>query len=160
MRSILFPMIATGLAAIATAASGQPPALQSVRFAGGPIQAAQLSGQEAVAYGGDGAPLFRGSQAFILDFVGNPSGQVFEWDLAGQRVRVSPAGRPPLWLSCADLAPMSVACAASLRIAADGALMVEPRRPGRGSSRGPAEEAALAALPSCPGDARCPRGAN
>ena len=156
--AVVFAAIAT-MSLSATIASAQQFPLTVVQFAGGPDQLVEFTGPTAVVYAGDDTPLFRGQRAFVLGFTGNEAGRVFAWDLTRRKVRVSPTGRPPIWLSCNDLKPMTFACSTSLRIANDGALVVSGAARGgplRGSSGGELDPAALARLPNCPGDPRCP----
>ena len=133
--------------------------LEVVQFVGGLDQNVALGGTVAVAYDGDDKPLFRSPLAFILKHTGNANGRVFAWDLTRKKVRLSLAGKPQLWLACSDLKGMALACSTSLRIASDGALVVTGTGIGgplRGSGSGEPTAEALARLPNCPGDPRCP----
>lgn len=160
-----FPAIlACALLACAPAAEAQAQKMVgNVRFQGGPVQTAQLANKDAVAFGDDGNPMFRGSQEFIRAQAGSQSGQVHEWDLSADRVRISPSGRPGLWLACADLKPMSIACAATLRTTAGGNLIVTNRAAAGDATKSFVEPGAPAGapggggIPNCPGDPRCPR---
>jgi hypothetical protein len=156
---------AMGLAILAAMGTvGQPALAQSyplevVQFVGGLDQMAEFNSAAAVAYDGDDKPLFRSSRSFVLTHTGNPAGRVFAWDLTRKKVRVSPAGKPQIWLACSDLKAMTLACSTSLRIANDGALVVSGTGTGgpiRGGGTGEPSAEALARLPNCPGDPRCP----
>lgn len=143
----------------ATQLAAQSYPLEVVQFVGGLDQSADLSGTIAVAYDGDDKPLFRTSRAFILKHTGNAAGRVFAWDLTRKKVRVSLAGKPQIWLACSELKAMTLACSTSLRIASDGALVVSGTGTGgpiRGNVSGEPTAEALARLPNCPGDPRCP----
>jgi hypothetical protein len=103
--------------------------------------------KEALVSDTDGVPLFRGRRDFVLKLGHNPDGAVVAYDARSKRVRVSKAGTE-LWVACADLEPMVTSCSETAA------------RPSRASAlRGSeAEPGTLAAdLPSCPGDARCPK---
>ena len=133
--------------------------LEVVQFVGGLDQSAEFSGAVAVAFDGDDKPLFRASRSFLLTHTGNTAGRVFAWDLTRKKVRVSLAGRPQIWLACSELKAMTLACSTSLRIASDGALVVSGTGTGgpiRGTGSGEPTAEALARLPNCPGDPRCP----
>ena len=156
--SVVFAAVAVAALPVAVASAQQFP-LTVVQFAGGPDQLVEFAGPTAVVYAGDDKPLFRGPRAFVLGFTGNEAGRVFAWDLTRKKVRVSPTGRPPIWLACSDLKAMTLACSTSLRIANDGTLVVSGAARGgplRGSGGGELDPAALARLPNCPGDPRCP----
>lgn len=87
------------------------------------------------------APSFKSDRSFALEAADNPQGRIFAFDR--HLVRITPSGRPGLWVRCADLEPGLPYCAAP---AATGPLEM-PR----------------SGLPLCPGDPRCPRrtrGAN
>lgn len=145
------------LPAAPVAAQSYP--LEVVQFVGGLDQSAELTGTVAVAYDGDDKPLFRSPRTFILKQTGNTAGRVFAWDLTRKKVRVSLAGKPQIWLACSDLKAMTLACSTSLRIASDGALVVAGTGTGgpiRGNGSGEPSAEALARLPNCPGDPRCP----
>ena len=156
--TVLFAVAAITALPAAIASAQQFP-LTVVQFAGGPDQLVEFTGPTAVVYAGDDKPLFRGQRAFVLGFTGNEAGRVFAWDLTRKKVRVSPTGRPPIWLACSELKAMTLACSTSLRIANDGTLVVSGvARSGavRGSGGGDLDPVALSRLPNCPGDPRCP----
>lgn len=143
----------------ATPLAAQSYPLEVVQFVGGLDQSADFSGSVAVAYDGDDKPLFKTSRAFLLSHTGNATARVFAWDLARKKVRVSLAGKPQVWLACSDLKAMTLACSTTLRIASDGALVVSGTGTGgpiRGTGAGEPTAEALARLPICPGDPRCP----
>lgn len=152
----------TLLAAIAlptTQLAAQSYPLEVVQFVGGLDQTAAFNREVAVAYDGDDKPLFRGSRGFVLTHTGNTAGRVFAWDLTRKKVRISLAGKPQVWLACSELKSMTLACSTSLRIASDGALVVSGTGTGgaiRGTGTGEPSAEALARLPNCPGDPRCP----
>ena len=77
--------------------------------------------------------VFKAERAYALEVAGNEESQAFE--VADQMVRITPDGRPGLWLRCADLAPGLPGCSGAVAEAAN-------------LSR---------SLPACPGDPRCPR---
>lgn len=157
MKSLLTGVI-TALLGLSGAAQAQSTRIEAIQFVGGPPQIAQWTGAETVVYGDDDTPLLVGPRDYVLTFAGNPSGRVFAWDTARQKVRVSDVGRDGVWLSCEDLEPMSIACASSFRLSDSGELLVdEPSRvrpPTRGSV---ATESVARGLPVCPNDPRCPR---
>lgn len=159
MKSTFFAVAAIGLG-LATAAPAQTSRLDMVDFAGGPTQTARLSGSDAVAYGDDDQPQLRGSLDYLMRFAGNTTGQVYAWDAARQKVRISADSHSGVWLACDQLQPMSIACNASFSVTADGDLVIgaasRPHPPTRGSvlSGGDAVERNL---PVCPSDPRCPR---
>jgi hypothetical protein len=163
-RSPLKHAIASLAASALTALPVTPLAAQSyplevVQFVGGLDQNVEYTVPAAVVFDGDGKPLFRASRAFLLAKTGNASGRVFAWDLTSKRVRVSLAGKPQMWLACSELKAMTLACSTTLRIASDGALVVSGTGTGgpiRGSGSHEPDAAALASLPNCPGDPRCP----
>ncbi len=133
--------------------------LEVVQFVGGLDQNVEFSAPVAVVYDGDGKPLYRTSRPYLVTKTGNASGRVFAWDLTSKRVRVSLAGKPQMWLACSELKAMALACSTSLRIASDGALVVSGTGTGgpiRGTGSGEPTAEALARLPNCPGDPRCP----
>lgn len=145
------------LPAMPLAAQSYP--LEIVQFVGGLDQNIEFSAPVAVVYDGDGKPLFKASRPFLLTKTGNGSGRVFAWDLTSKRVRVSLAGKPQMWLACNELKGMALACSTTLRIASDGALVVSGTGTGgpiRGTGSGEPTAEALARLPNCPGDPRCP----
>ncbi len=145
------------LPAAPVAAQSYP--LEVVQFVGGLDQSAELTGPVAVIYDGDDKPLFRGSRPYIIKQTGNAVARVFAWDLTRKKVRVSLAGKPQIWLACSELKAMTLACSTSLRIASDGALVVAGTGTGgpiRGNGSGEPSADALARLPNCPGDPRCP----
>lgn len=126
-----------------------------VQFSGGAAEKASFKGADAVVYDAAGDPQFKGSQAFVFALAGNPDGRVFEWDVSEERVRISADGSPALWLSCNDLQPMDNACRSRPRPSKPAA-----RRGGMRSSNfgsGEDEGEPQGALPSCPGDPRCPK---
>jgi hypothetical protein len=142
-----------------TPLSAQSYPLEVVQFVGGLDQTAEFAVPVAVAYDGDDKPLFKTSRSFVLAHTGNSSGRVFAWDLTRKKVRVSLAGKPQIWLACNELKAMTLACSTTLRIASDGALVVSGTGTGgpiRGSGAQEPDAAALASLPNCPGDPRCP----
>ena len=152
------------LLACASAAEAQTQKMVgNVRFQGGPPQQARLLTNEAVAFGDDGNPMFRAAQDFIRTEAGSAAGQVLEWDLGTDRVRISPSGRPGLWLACDDLQPMSIACAATFRTTAAGTLIVTNKAVAGDATKGFADPGASpgaldrGGIPNCPGDPRCPR---
>jgi hypothetical protein len=159
MKSTCFAIAAIGLG-LSGAAHAQSTRLDMVDFAGGPPQIAQLSGADAVAYGDDDQPQLRGGLSYLMHFAGNTTGQVYAWDAARQKVRISPNGHAAVWLACDQLQPMSIACNVSFSVSADGDLVVgaanRPHPPTRGSviSGG---DAVARNLPVCPSDPRCPR---
>jgi hypothetical protein len=160
MKKPLIAIVISALVCLPTSVvSAQAYPVTVVQFAGGPDQIVEFIGAKAVVYGIDDKPLFRGARAFILGFTGNASGRVYAWDIARAKVRISPAQRPPVWLSCSELKAMPLACSTSLRIASDGALVVSgPKTGGPVRGTGPVEidNGALGRLPDCPGDPRCP----
>ena len=110
--------------------------------------AIRFKAPEVLVSDSDGVPLFRGRRDFVLKIARNPAGEVVAYDERTRRVRVSKVGTE-LWLSCADLEPMSTSCTPSARRnVRSGAL--------RGAGEATVEQAA-AGVPSCPGDRRCPR---
>ncbi len=129
-----------------------------VQFDGAAGQTVQLKEPKAVVYGADDMPLYQGTRDFILKSSGSTDGAVLAWDIARQKVRISPAGKPQHWLSCADLQPMTVACSTSLRISGDGALVIGGTngKPKRGIEAKPLDPGIRSRLPDCPGDPRCP----
>jgi len=152
-----------GVLALAWAPAGtafaQSYPLEVVQFVGGLDQTAEFNAPVAVVYDGDDKPLFKASRSFVLAHTGNGSGRVFAWDLTRKKVRVSLASKPQIWLACSELKSMALACSTSLRIASDGALVVSGTGTGgaiRGSGSGEPTAEALARLPNCPGDPRCP----
>ncbi len=160
MKQAIANLAILGLVCVPAAnASAQSYPLEVVQFVGGLDQAAELSGPVAVAYDGDDKPLFRSPRTYILTQTGNAAGRVFAWDLTRKKVRVSLAGKPQIWLACSELKAMTLACSTSLRIAGDGALVVSGTGTGgaiRGNGSGEPSAEALARLPNCPGDPRCP----
>lgn len=160
MQQVIASLAVFGFALAPMAnASAQSYPLEVVQFVGGLDQTAEFAVPVAVAYDGDGKPLFRTSRTFVLAHTGNATGRVFAWDLTSKKVRVSLAGKPQIWLACSDLRGMTLACSTTLRIASDGALVVSGTGnsgPIRGSGSGEPDAAALARLPNCPGDPRCP----
>jgi len=78
----------------------------------------QLTGADAIAYGDDDQPLLRGARDYLLHYAANPSGQVYAWDAARQKVRISADGHPGVWLACDQLQPMSIACGVSFSVSA------------------------------------------
>jgi hypothetical protein len=143
----------------ATPLGAQSFPLEVVQFVGGLDQNVEFGTPSAIVYDGDGKPLFRASRPFLLAKTGNASGRVFAWDLTSKRVRVSLAGKPQMWLACSELKAMALACSTTLRIASDGALIVSGMGNGgpiRGGGSGEPDAEALARLPNCPGDPRCP----
>ncbi len=152
-----------GVAILMPALSAAPLLAQAfpitmVQFDGGAGQTAQLKEGKAVVYGADDMPLYQGTRDFILKSSGSADGSVLAWDIARQKVRISPAGKPQHWLSCADLQPMTVACSTSLRISSDGALVIggAKGKPMRGADIKPLDPGIRTRLPDCPGDPRCP----
>ena len=160
MRAGVFLLAAAGLITLAAGRSNaQAYPITVVQFAGGQDQVVEFKFTKAVAYGADDKPLFNGTRMFILGFTGNTAGRVFSWDLARDKVRVSPAGKPAVWLACADLQAMPLACSTSLRMGSDGSLIVSGSGGGvhnRGTPPPGSGRVDLGQLPDCPGDPRCP----
>jgi hypothetical protein len=158
MKSAFLAVAAIGLA-VAFGARAQSSRLDMVEFTGGPTQVVQLTGADAIAYGDDDRPLLRGARDYLLRYAGNPAGQVYAWDAARQKVRISADGHPGVWLACDQLQPMSIACGVSFSVSADGDLMIgaasRPHPPTRGSVFSDSD-AAPRDLPVCPADPRCP----
>lgn len=107
-----------------------------------------------------GRPAFRTTRDFLLKLVGTPTLVAVEWHVVRERVRVSGAGREGLWLSCNDLEPGALICSTRPRLVGT---ILEIVGAGAADARGPGpdqpepDQAAPAALPTCPGDARCPK---
>lgn len=107
----------------------------------------QFRAKEVLVSDSEGIPLFRGRRDFVLRLGHNPAGEVVAYDPRSKRVRVSKLGTE-LWLHCADLQPMATSCVETAQ------------RQSRAGALRSAEEPELdlaAAVPSCPGDARCPK---
>ena len=152
----------------------------TVRFLDGEDQLIRLKTTRVIAYNDNDDALFEAGLNYILAYSENPKGRVYEWSPHSRRVRVSPDGIDGVWLKCADLKRMSVACGPRLQI--DGAVIFvgpgevpenllqpppsppDPDHPygtitggsgtgqGRGYAAGPN---AGRGLPVCPGDPRC-----
>jgi hypothetical protein len=158
MKSTFLAVAAIALA-MASGARAQSTRLDVVEFAGGPSQIVQLTGADAIAYGDDDQPLLRGARDYLLRYAADPSGRVYAWDAARQKVRISADGHPGVWLACDQLQPMSIACGVSFSVSGDGDLVIgaasRPHPPTRGSvlSGG---DAVARNLPVCPADPRCP----
>lgn len=106
--------------------------------ASGAVETVQLKEELAVAYGGDGIPMFKADRTFILSLAANPDGRVFKVDSSRRRVRVSAEGIAEVWLACDELQPTG-SCTAPAASRQRGSL-----------SRG-------GGVPNCPGDPRCPK---
>ena len=160
MKYVIASLAAVALATLpVTPLAAQSYPLEVVQFVGGLDQTAELTVPSAVAYDGDDKPLFRGSRTFLAAHTGNTASRIFAWDLTRKKVRISLAGKPQIWLACSELKAMTLACSTSLRIASDGALVVSGTGTGgpiRGAGSGEPTAEALARLPNCPGDPRCP----
>lgn len=107
----------------------------------------QFKAKEVLVSDSDGVPLFRGRRDFVLRIARNPTGEVVAYDAPTRRVRVSKVGTE-LWLQCAELQPMATTCPE-----------LDSRRSRVGAIRGGDDPALrnLELIPSCPGDARCPK---
>jgi len=158
MKSTFLAVVAITLVT-AFGARAQSSRLDMVQFSGGPAQVVQLTGADAIAYGDDDQPLLRGDRDYLLHYAANPSGQVYAWDAARQKVRISADGHPGVWLACDQLQPMSIACGVSFSVSGDGDLVVgapsRPHPPTRGTVI-TGGDAAARDLPECPADPRCP----
>jgi hypothetical protein len=106
-----------------------------------------FSGDSAILYGDDGAPVLRGSKDYVLAFAENPEGRAINYDADHRMVRLSPADKPGLWVSCKDVIPVGDLCA-------EATVTKSPRGASRGG--GGAGKPETSAIPSCPGDPRCP----
>jgi hypothetical protein len=127
---------------IFAALAGGEAAADTVRF----------KADEVLVFDSDGVPLFRGNRSFVLKIAHNPTGEVVAYDAATKRVRVSKVGTE-LWLHCAELEPNTTSCSQASPGAQSRAGMI------RGSDDSELRnlEALAQLVPSCPGDARCPR---
>ncbi|WP_336982081.1 hypothetical protein [Altererythrobacter fulvus] len=122
MKSLLALLLLTAASSVAAAGDGET---------------FTLSGEDATAFDGDGLPMFRAGQPFLLDYLGT-QGQVFE--VKAGKVRISPDGTSQVWLQCSELKPLS-GCSQEAATA---------NQRSRSGTRG-------AGIPNCPGDPRCPR---
>lgn len=162
MSRITYVACAALACALPVAAIAQGFALSVVEFAGGPDQVVTFSGAKVVTYDGTDTPLYKADRNFLFGStgkLGNPAGRVFAWDLDRKKVRISPAGKPQVWLACTEIQAMSIACSTTLRVANDGSLVISGSG-AEGGKRGTApfevNAAGAARLPDCPGDPRCP----
>ena len=158
-RTILIRVIAAAVSMLtATPVLAQAFPITMVQFDGAAGQTIQLKDAKAVVYGADDTPMYQGNRDVILKAAASTTGDVLAWDIARQKVRISATGKPQVWLSCADLQPMSVACSTSLRISSDGALVIggSNGKPKRGAAATPLDPGVRGRLPDCPGDPRCP----
>ena len=112
----------------------------------------RFKADEALVFDSDGVPLFRGNRHYVLKIAHNPTGEVVAYDASTRRVRVSKIGTE-LWLHCAELQPSTTSCPEA-----------DSRTQSRqGMIRGGDDaelrqlEALARTVPSCPGDARCPK---
>lgn len=149
------PRVLIALTALtAGTVSAQSPKLPVVEFSDVAVDQAQLLHDRATVYDGAGQPIFTGTQAFIREVAENADGRLFAYDQMAMRVRVTPYGESPMWLSCRDLQPMKLACATHFGLAQDGVLDLTPV---------PKDWAPVlptvthATGPDCPGDLRCPK---
>ena len=108
---------------------------------------------EALVVDKDGKPLFRAPRDFLLTIAGNPDGRVVAYDSARRMVRVSEHN--PWWISCSQLQPQAVACAASAAAKPKTRSIKLPPQAGADDTAALPEGRGV---PSCPGDPRCPSG--
>lgn len=178
-RGVTALLLAGGLLVAAPAWSQAVEAF-TVRFLDGEDQLIRLKQARVIAYDDDDKPMFEAGLNYILAYAENPKGRVYEWRPHAGRVRVSPDGIEGVWLKCADLKRMSVACGPRLQIdraviyVGEGevpeSLLQPPPAPatadnpygtiGHGSGTGTgsgyaAGPGAGRGLPVCPGDPRC-----
>lgn len=171
--------VAAALGLLATApAWSQPGHVSAVVFLEDAGQHVALKGAAAKAYDRADKPLFEAGIDYIRDYAENPTGRVHVWDPISQRVRLSAEGKDEVWLRCADVAPMSIACGPRLGIqgavifVGEGAIpprwQPAPPDPGGGPfgsinhGSGTGQGSGYAAgpglgrgVPFCPGDPRC-----
>lgn len=141
-----------------TPAVGAPPD-STVTFRGAAQSRVELAQRTAVALDTSGKPLFVADSKFLFAYAGNPSRRAQEWDPVRQRVRISVGKSMPLWLRCADLKPMAIACTGlRFRAMRDGSIEIGAPV---GGTRSRSDQGAVlpgaGAIPACPGDPRCPR---
>lgn len=130
----------------------------NVVFRGDAQSRAELVGPTAVAVDAAGRPLYSAGSHYLFTQAANPARRVQEWNPKLQLVRINSGKAEPLWLRCADLKPMAIACS-TMRIQAtsDGRIEIgQPvgRQRSMGSDQGPFD---AGGVPACPGDPRCPR---
>ena len=111
----------------------------------------ELAASTAVLFGKDGRAMFHADRKFLIAFTGNQEGKVFEYDTDRRLVRISRWGFVALWLRCADLKPMKVAC-----VAAETLQTSKPQERGFSIARRPPLQT-VGMIPFCPGDPRCPK---
>ena len=169
MRRI-FSGLALSLVAMGGSAEAQMTgAPKTVTFAGAAQPDLKLKDGKATVFDEGGEPLFVGDQAFVLQYARNPGAKIFEWNLARDRIRISPAGDPAAWVDCDDVEPAGIACSElQFSIGPDGGLRISQpvRRARLGAVRGgftvprraaPSRAGVGRGVPNCPGDPRCPK---
>jgi hypothetical protein len=127
------------LAAVLAGANAQPA-----------VETIQYRTSEALVVDRDGKPLFRAPRDFLLQVSGNSQGRVLAYDAERRMILVSE--HQPWWIPCTQLQPQAVACAEVAK-----AKTRSIKLPGQTLDDGSAGLNAQA-VPSCPGDPRCPRG--
>jgi hypothetical protein len=145
--------------ALATPESGLP-RISGLEFASDQAPEVRLRSAIVTVHDKANRAIFRGTAEFL--FGASATGRAFAWDLARNRIRVSEEEEAELWLSCKDVAPMPIACAATIKLSADGRSLKQgrPAAPSRRSGKANSnalEAGQLARLPLCPGDPRCPK---
>jgi hypothetical protein len=159
MRLIMNGIVGGIAAALALAATPVGAAAgANVVFRGAAQSQAELLRPTAVAVDVAGRPLYSGKSAYLFEQAGNPARRVQEWNPKLQLVRVNIGGADPLWLRCADLKPMVIACSTmQIQARRDGTIEIgQPvgRQRSMAGDQGPRE---AGGVPACPGDPRCPR---
>lgn len=156
-------VLVCALASLGVSATAQAANTESIIFVGAAQPVVTFNGEKATALDADGQSLFRSSRSYVLEFAKNRDGLVSEWRPSAGIVRISRTGDPEVWLRCADLRSMVIACSKLqfdvrggqvLRVSEPGVVA-----PGRSSSQVPGTQIgpSTRGVPDCPGDPRCPR---
>lgn len=179
MRVLKLAAVVVGLGLLCTApALSGPGHVSAVVFLEDAGQNVVLKTPTAKAYDRQDKPLFEAGLDYIRDYAENPTGRVYVWNPISQQVRISAEGKEEVWLRCADVQPMSIACGPRLGIqgaiifVGEGAIpqrwQPAPPDPGAGPfgsiahGSGTGQGSGYAAgptpgrgVPLCPGDTRC-----
>ena len=137
-----------------TVATSEP-----VTFIGAAQPIARLKNARAIVFDAAGKPLFSGDEDYIRAYAHSPAGRVQLWDATAARIRLSSVTHE-VWLNCADVEPMAIACTDITIATVNGGVQIRkagtnPARGGFGSN--PPNIPSSKAIPNCPASKLCPK---